>query len=115
MKSQKEIEQACMMFEQAAKKHAEATEMGDYGEANKNYKIIVKTAHLLKETDNMDKIARLLNNKSVGVRLWTATYHLPVSESDAIQILQQIADEDGIHALTAKTTIDEWKKRKLVL
>lgn len=36
----KDVASALLMFEDAAKKHAEATEQGDYKQGNKNYDLI---------------------------------------------------------------------------
>ncbi len=41
MESLKKIEAACRKFEEAAIKHAEATETGNYAQANKSYQVIV--------------------------------------------------------------------------
>lgn len=83
----KKIEKACQMFEEAAIKHAKAT--GNYTQANKSYKIIAKTARFLRETNSIEQLSKLLNNESVGARMWAATYLLPISEHDAMQTLQK--------------------------
>lgn len=106
---------AISKFEEAATKHAEATELGDYKTANKNYAIIVKAVTFLKEQGEMQKLSELLNHSSVGVRMWAATYLLPVSESEGLRILKQIAKGTGIHSFTAKTTVNEWEKGNLKL
>ncbi len=49
MESLKKIEAACRRFEEAAIKHAEATETGNYAQANKSYQVIAKSARYLKE------------------------------------------------------------------
>ena len=113
METVKKIEKACQMFEEAAIKHAKATETGNYTQANKSYKIIAKTARFLRETNSIEQLSKLLNNESVGARMWAATYLLPISEHDAMQTLQKIANGNGIHSLTAKMTIDEWEKGNL--
>ncbi len=106
---------AILKFEEAATNHAEATEKGDYKTANKNYAVIIKSITFLKEQDELQKLSELLNHGSIGVRLWAAAHLLPVSESEGLRILKQIAGEDGIHSLTAKTTISEWQKGNLKL
>lgn len=97
MESTKEIDKAYMMFEEAAIRQVEATEIGDYKMANKNYKIIVRAARFLKEMNKMKMVSKLLDSESIGARMWAATYLLPISENEAIQVLQQIANEGRIH------------------
>ena len=115
MESLNKIEAACRRFEEVALKHAEATEAGHYTQANKCYQVIAKSARYLKETNNLKQLSKLLYSESIGVRMWAATYLLPVFEHNAMQILQSIASGNNIHSLTAKMTIDEWKKGNLVL
>lgn len=115
MESLKKTEAACRRFEEAALKHAEATETGDYIQANKSYQVIAKSVRYLKETNNLRQLSKLLDSESVGVRMWAATYLLPIFERNAMQILQSIASGDNIHSLTAKMTINEWRKGNLVL
>lgn len=108
-------ESAYKKFKEAAIKHAEATEMGNYEIANKCYCVIADNARYLKDTNNLELLSELLKSEYVGVRMWAATYLLPVCEHEAIHILQAIADGDNIHSLTAKTTIDEWINGNLEL
>jgi hypothetical protein len=111
----KDTATAILRFEEAATKHAEATEQGDYKTANKNYAVIVKAITFLKEQDEVQKLSELLNHSSAGVRMWAATYLLPVSESEGLRVLKQIEEETGIHSFTAKITISEWGKGNLKL
>jgi hypothetical protein len=106
---------AILKFEEAATKHAEATEQGDYKTANKNYAIIVKVVTFLKEHDEIQKLSELLSHSSDGVKGWAATYLLPLKEREAMKALGEIAKGSGIHSLTAETTISEWEKGNLKL
>ena len=109
----KYIETALLKFEEAAVKQAEATEKGDYKTGNKNYAVIAKAVAFLKEHDSIEKLSSFLNHNSVGVRMWAATYLLPVLEVEALRVLNQIVSETGIHSLTAQTTVSEWEKENL--
>jgi len=113
MKKIKDIAAALLQFEEAANMHADATEHGDYKTANKCYANIAKVISLLKEQDEMQKLSELLNHNSIGVRIWAATYLLPVLEDEGLRVLKQIAGGTGIHSLTAKTTVSEWEKGNL--
>lgn len=111
----KDTSVALTLFEEAASKHAEATEQGDYKTGNKCYAVIAKVITFLKEQNEIQKLSEFLNHNSVGVRMWAATYLLPVLESEGIRILEQIAGATGIHSFTAKTTLNEWRKGNLKL
>ena len=111
----KDTKTALDTFVEAATKHAEATEQGDYKTCNRCYTIISKTILFLKKENEMQQLSKFLNYSSVGVRGWAATYLLPIMESEGIKVLEQIAEGKGIHSLTAKTTISEWRKGNLKL
>jgi hypothetical protein len=109
----KDTEAALIKFEEAAIKHAEATEQGDYKTANKNYVVITKVMAFLKEHNEMQKLSEFLNHSSDGVKGWAATYLLPIKEREAIQALEEIAKGSGIRSLAAETTLSEWRKGNL--
>lgn len=113
MKKFEDIETALSQFLEAAIKHAEASEKGDYKTANKCYSVISKTCTYLRDSGALLELVQFLNHPSVGVRIWTATFLLPVKESDGIGTLERIVEENGIHSLTAKTTLSEWRKGNL--
>lgn len=102
-------------FEIAANKHAEATEQGNYKEANENYGEIVKAIMYLKEYEGQNELRKFIAHSSIGVRLWAVTYLLPIIEADAMQCLSKIVQGDNVHALTAETIISEWRKGNLKL
>lgn len=100
-------------FVEASMKHEEATNEGDYKTANKSYKIIMKMVDFLKDHQEINKLSELLNHSSVGVRLWTATILLPVSELESLKVLNQISKGNGIHSFEALTIIKEWENGNL--
>jgi hypothetical protein len=109
----KDIKTALKLFEEASKMQAEATEQGDYKIANKCYDKIIQAVTFLKNENSIDSLLIYLTNPSIGVRLWTAYYLLPVREQEGIKILEEIRNSSGIHSLTAETTLSEWKKGTL--
>lgn len=115
MKKIKDVQTALELFIDAASKHGEATEMGDYKTCNLCYKDIAKTVSYLKENSQLNSLHELLKHGSVGVRLWSATYLLPVHGDEAIRTLNEISRTPGIHSLTAKTTVSEWMNGSLKL
>lgn len=113
MERVEKTEKTLKKFEDAAVKHAEATESGNYNMANRCYRVIADSARCLKETNKLELLSNFLRHESVGVRMWAATYLLPICQHEAIHTLQAIAERDDIHSLTARTTIDEWVKGNL--
>ena len=111
----KDTATALLQFEEAASKHAKATDQGDYKTANKCYAVITNVIEFLKEQNEIQKLSEFLNHNSVGVRMWAATYLLPVLENEGLRVLKQIAEGLGIHSFTAKTTVSEWEKGNLKL
>jgi HEAT repeat protein len=113
MKKIKDIATAIEIFKEAAKIHGEATETGDYKLGNKNYHLIFKIVTYLKETDQVALLIQLLGDTNLSVRIWAATYLLPINEERALEVLNEAAKNKGIIAFNAKITIDEWKRGHL--
>ena len=111
----KDLSAAFALFEESASKHAEATEQGNYRVGNKCYASIVKAIAFIKEQGEIKALLNFLTHPSVGVRIWAATYILPVQEKEGVRVLEQIMKEEGIHSLDAKTTLSEWRKGNLKL
>jgi trans-aconitate methyltransferase len=113
MKKIKDIDTALEVFKEAAKVHGEATETGNYKLGNKNYDLIVKAVAYLKELNQTAQLYQLLDNINLSVRIWAATYLLPVDEKDALKVLDEASKGKGIISLNAELTIQEWKKGHL--
>jgi hypothetical protein len=111
----KDTATALYLFEEAAAKHAEANENGDYKTGNKCYATIVKAMTFLKDHEDVLALIKFLSHPSVGVRMWAATYLLPIKENDGIKVLEKIEKENNIHSFVAKTTLSEWRKGTLKL
>lgn len=109
----KDIKTTLEIFLEAANKQAEATEQGDYKMANKCYDKIIKSIAFLKSENAIDKLLEYLADTSIGVRLWSACFVLPIDEGKGIKVLKDIVKTKGIHSLTAETTLSEWKKGNL--
>ena len=84
-----------------------------YKTANKCYATIARVMMFLKEKDETVALLNFLNHTTIGVRMWAATYLLPVKEEDGIKVLEQISGQSGIHSFTAKTTLSGMAKWKL--
>lgn len=113
MRKIKDINTALEVFEESAVKQAAATEQGDYKTGNKCYDRIIKAVAFLKSENEISQLEKYLFDSSVGVRLWSACYLLPINEREGIRVLEDIAKSAGIHSLTAETTLSEWRKGNL--
>jgi hypothetical protein len=111
----KKIEKALKTFEEEAKKHAECTEKGNYKSGNICYSKIVKSVSVLRNENLVSKLSIFLNSSSIGVRLWSATFLLPINEKDSLRVLEEITKNLDIHSSTAKYTLSEWRLGNLKL
>lgn len=113
LKTIKNIESALALFQEAAAKQAEATEQGDYKTGNKCYDEIMSVLNFLRQNNSIQSLYAFLSAPSVGVRLWAASLLLPTHEKESIRVLKEIKKMEGVHSLTAETTISEWRKGNL--
>lgn len=109
------IETSLLIFEEFAKIHGESSEHGDHKIANEAYKEINKAVSFLKKNNEIYRLNIFLDHESFGVRLWAATYLLPIEELMAKNVLDAIVRRGGILAFTAKNTLAEWRKGTLKL
>lgn len=101
------------IFKEAARVHGEATETEEYKLGNKNYHLIFKVITYLKEIDQIDCLNQFLDDPNLNIRVWAATYLLPINEKRALETLNEASKGNGIISFNAKVTIDEWKKGHL--
>lgn len=98
----------------SANKHSNASEMGDYKSANKNFTLIQKAVYYLRENDGINKLEELLNHKDISVRLAAASYFLAHNADKAILILENIVRQKIPHkSFEAKMVLDEYRKGNL--
>ena len=106
---------ALEQFEEAAKGHGESVEISDYKAGNKYYKKIASAITYLKDQNQIEQLMKFIDHESIGVRLWTAAYLLPVQSERAVEVLNKIKSGNSIHSFTAETTLNEWEKGRLAL
>lgn len=108
------IEKNIESYINAAIKHGEFTEEGDYKQANKQYKIIQSNLNVLKASEEgINQLKGLMEHQSDYVRLWASSHLLSVEEKKARRVLSELAKKPGFLGLTAQTTLDEWSKGNL--
>lgn len=101
------------MFIDSAIKHAEASKIGDSNIANDNYKNIIAAVLFLKEKNELEKLAELLNDQPNSVKLWAATNLLSIKRKEAVKILEEIESSSGDQSFEAKWTLIELRKGNL--
>lgn len=111
----KDLKYALELFEDAAKKHAIATEHGDHKSANKNYNKIVAAIKFIKAEGALNSLLPYVKSESVGVQMWSSTYILPKYEKVGLKGLMEVKKSGGIHSLTAEMTLKEWQNGRLKL
>ncbi len=112
----KDIESAINTIIESSKKHAFASESGDYKIANRNYDLIQKAVGYLREHNGIDKLKELLSNSEVSVRVVAASFLLKHSEQEATSALEEIASKSIPHqSFNAQMILQEWRKGNLNL
>ena len=94
-------------------KHAEATEAGEYKIANAAYAQLIEALKWLYNSQETQLLHSLLTAPSVGTRLWTASYLLPLGNSVAEAVLIELASINNIHGFGAEMTLQEWRAGRL--
>ena len=113
-KRAQEIDSTLSAFELAAANQAEATEVGDYVKGNKAFNQIIRILKFLKDNDRLNELGTLLHDSNVGVRMFAAYGLLQTFPECAIPILNEIAQRNDIHSLTASTTLEQWYQKSLI-
>jgi len=96
-------------FKNLTNVHWDSSNEGDYKEANKAYKKIIIILKKLRENNALNELLPLLQESSIGVRLFSTTYLLPLYEKEALKTLKEIAN------LESNTIIKEWEEGNLDL
>lgn len=109
----KNIETALADFEDYADKHGKASEDGDSRTGSKCYRKIEEIFEFLKKENTRDKFQKFLSHPSSGIRLWAATFLLPINEKEAKKVLNEITQIGGIVSFSAKMILQEWNKGNL--
>lgn len=95
--------------------HGKAIAEGDHKKANKLHKKIQSLYNKARESNHVDLFSELLNENDENVRLWAATFALKISPETAVEALVNLSNLSSITGLSAKTTLDLWKKGMLDL
>ena len=106
-----DIEKTIEKYIKAAIKHGEATEEGKANIANKQYKVIQRNVDKLKSIENgINELVNLLEHQSDYVRLWSASYLLPLEEQKSKETLLILSKKSGLIGFKAKIILAELEK-----
>ncbi len=113
----KNIEQAIIAFQKNAELHGQATLTGEYKVANKSYEEIQKAKKFLLSENKLDNLECLLNDSSISVVSWAASYLLFSEKYSELsqKKLEDIGSGSGIFASNARQIIEEWRLGNLSL
>jgi Domain of unknown function (DUF2019) len=101
-------------FVDAVIRHGVATESGDHGTTNKQYKRYDRLRKLLEQQGDAgrDAIRGLLRHPSPWVRMVAASTCLKFDEKEATRILEALEKETGIVGFDAKMVLREWRAER---
>ena len=98
--------------------YGDAIETGNHKKANKAYDELMAVYQQIKAQGalNSEAFHELLSAPSMGTRLWAATYYLAISYEESEKVLTALGEvSNSLLAVSAKMTLDEWKKGNLIL
>lgn len=98
--------------------YGDAIETGNHKKANKAYDELMAVYQQIKAQGALTSNAfhELLSVPSMGTRLWAATHYLVISHEESEKVLTALGEVSNcLLAVSAKTTLDEWKKGNLIL
>jgi len=92
-----------------------ASERGNSKAANRNYDKLAALIPELRAYGDQGQaiLRRLMKDRSDAVAAWAALHSLPFAETDALQILDLIAEKKGVTALDAMMTARLWRAGEL--
>ena len=104
-------------YREAAERHGTNTISGDYKKTNKAYDDLVKVLHRMRQLDDRGEsiLLRAAQDHTNSVACWAATHLLPLSEQEAIKVLERIASGQGPIAFDAEMVLEEWRAGRLTV
>lgn len=96
-------------------KYGSATEAANSEVANNAYRKLRQHWDALRasEADWRGPFLELLEHDDKWVRLWAASHALALEPGQAATVLEKLSRETGLHAFTARMTLEMWRQGKL--
>jgi hypothetical protein len=99
------------IFIENAINHGKAIEKGNHKTANKIHSKLTSIRSEIQKENRWDILQELINHPNESVKCWSATFLLKNNEKVALKVLKNLSKSKKIIGLTAKTTIDMWRKK----
>lgn len=102
-------------YSESAEVQAEATENGDFKTGNRASDLISAIYSELRHRgpEAQRALLPLLEADSPGVKLWAASHAMDFSPADGEPVLESLVPVGRFLGLSAKTTLEEWRKGRL--
>lgn len=118
MKNKNSHENLILEYARLSDLYGDAIETGNHKKANKAYDELMAVYQQIKAQGALtsDAFHELLSAPSMGTRLWAATHYLAISYEESEKVLTSLGEVSNcLLAVSAKTTLEEWKKGNLIL
>ena len=105
-------------YAELTKLYGDAIEAGNHKQANKAYDKLMEAYRQIKAQGALtsEDFHELLFAPSMGTRLWAATHYLAISSEEAEKVLSALGEvPNSLLAVSAKITLEEWKKGNMVV
>jgi len=90
--------------------NGEARERGNIKAGNKQADIVFSAYTILKENNRLNELLGLLSHENLYVRLWAATHCLQFPNSNAEDVLEELAKLKGsVVSISAITSLFGWR------
>lgn len=109
----KTTEELVQQFIHGSISYAEGVLAANSKKANRSYHQIHEAAAKLRRADSLLVLQSLLRSEHVSVKIWAATYLLPIVETEAKEALLEIKDSGSILAFDARMTLEQWESGNL--
>ena len=118
MKNKNSHENLILEYARLSDLYGDAIETGNHKKVNKAYDELMAVYQQIKAQGalNSEAFHELLSAPSMGTRLWAATHYLVISHEKSEKVLTALGEvSNSLLAVSAKMTLDEWKKGNLIL
>lgn len=102
-------------YRELAQVHGGAFQKGNYKIANISHDKLFEIFRELrsKGVEGEAVLRRLMRDPSISIASWAATHSLPFAESEALEVLDALAQQGGIIAFSAEIAAKQWRAGKL--
>lgn len=102
-------------YQDLAKRHGRATEVGDARVANECHDRVIETLRALDAAckEGRRVLKDVLGHENPHVRVCVATHLIKLYPEECVAVLEEVASQTGIAAFNAGMVLDLWRAGKL--